>query len=219
VSVSPFRPDLIEVWIFRTEKAGLPTVAGWVPGPIGRRQGPDGAGGAAATAPGIHVAAPETQVAAPETQVAAPGTSTEILMLRRSPSKIVLPGLWQCVSGSLEDGESIVAGALRELQEETGFGAAEIEGFFDLDQVNQFHAPSVAAIVTSAIFAVRVRAGAEPALSHEHDAMRWVPPAEALELAIWPAYRESIRRIQENLLDPERAIWFELTLGGQRARR
>ena len=217
--MSPFRPDLIEVWIFRTEKAGLPTVAGWVPGPIGRRQGPDGAGGAAATAPGIHVAAPETQVAAPETQVAAPGTSTEILMLRRSPSKIVLPGLWQCVSGSLEDGESIVAGALRELQEETGFGAAEIEGFFDLDQVNQFHAPSVAAIVTSAIFAVRVRAGAEPALSHEHDAMRWVPPAEALELAIWPAYRESIRRIQENLLDPERAIWFELTLGGQRARR
>ena len=217
--MSPFRPDLVEVWIFRTEKAGLPTVAGWVPGPIGRRQGPDGAGGAAATAPGIHVAAPETQVAAPETQVAAPGTSTEILMLRRSPSKIVLPGLWQCVSGSLEDGESIVAGALRELQEETGFGAAEIEGFFDLDQVNQFHAPSVAAIVTSAIFAVRVRAGAEPALSHEHDAMRWVPPAEALELAIWPAYRESIRRIQENLLDPERAIWFELTLGGQRARR
>jgi 8-oxo-dGTP pyrophosphatase MutT (NUDIX family) len=219
VSVSPFRPDLIEIWIFRTEKAGLPTVAGWVPGPIGRRQGPDGAGGAAATAPGIHVAAPETQVAAPETQVAAPGTSTEILMLRRSPSKIVLPGLWQCVSGSLEDGESIVAGALRELQEEIGFGAAEIEGFFDLDQVNQFHAPSVAAIVTSAIFAVRVRAGAEPALSHEHDAMRWVPPAEALEMAIWPAYRESIRRIQENLLDPERAIWFELTLGGQRARR
>jgi 8-oxo-dGTP pyrophosphatase MutT (NUDIX family) len=219
VSVSPFRPDLVEVWIFRTEKAGLPTVAGWVPGPIGRRQGPDGAGGAAATAPGIQVAAPGIHVAAPETQVAAPGTSTEILMLRRSPSKIVLPGLWQCVSGSLEDGESIVAGALRELQEETGFGAAEIEGFFDLDQVNQFHAPSVAAIVTSAIFAVRVRAGAEPALSHEHDAMRWVPPAEALELAIWPAYRESIRRIQENLLDPERAIWFELTLGGQRARR
>jgi hypothetical protein len=49
--------------------------------------------------------------------------------------------------------------------------------------------------------------------------MRWVSPADGLELAIWPAYRESIRRIVENLLDPERAIWFELTLGGQRARR
>jgi hypothetical protein len=49
--------------------------------------------------------------------------------------------------------------------------------------------------------------------------MRWVSPADALELAIWPAYRESIRRISENLLAPERAIWFELTLEGQRARR
>ena len=66
----------------------------------------------------------------------------EILLLRRSPAKHVLPGLWQCVSGSLEDGESIAAGALRELQEETGFGAAEIEAFFDLDQINQFHEPS-----------------------------------------------------------------------------
>ena len=110
-------------------------------------------------------------------------------------------------------------GALRELSEETGFGAEEIEAFFDLDQVNQFHEPSVGAIVTSAIFAVRVRAGAEPVLSHEHDAVGWVSPAGALELAIWPAYRESVRRIEENLLDPERAIWFELTLGGQRARR
>jgi hypothetical protein len=59
----------------------------------------------------------------------------------------------------------------------------------------------------------------EPVLSHEHDAMRWVTPVEALELAIWPAYRESIRRIEENLLDPARAIWFELTLDGERARR
>jgi hypothetical protein len=49
--------------------------------------------------------------------------------------------------------------------------------------------------------------------------MRWVSPSEALELAIWPAYRESIRRIQENLLDAERAIWFKLTLGGHRARQ
>ena len=74
-------------------------------------------------------------------------------------------------------------------------------------------------IVTSAVFAVRLVDGAEPTLSHEHDAMRWVSPDEALELAVWPAYRESIRRIVDNLLDPERAIWFELTLAGERARR
>jgi len=148
----------------------------------------------------------------------AAGAGAEILMLKRAPGRI-LPGLWQCVSGSLEAGESVPAGALRELLEETGFGAPEIECFFDLDQVNQFHEPSVGAILTSSIFAVRVKRTARVQISHEHDEMRWVSPSAALDLAVWPAYRESIRRIQENLLDPKRAIWFELTLDGQRVKQ
>ncbi|MEA2610080.1 MAG: dihydroneopterin triphosphate diphosphatase, partial [Chloroflexota bacterium] len=62
----------------------------------------------------------------------------EILLMRRSAGRI-LAGLWQGVSGSLEPGERIASGALRELHEETGFGAGEIEAFYDLDQVNLFH--------------------------------------------------------------------------------
>ena len=138
--------------------------------------------------------------------------------MRRSPGRI-LAGLWQCVSGSLEAGERIVEGALRELREETGFDAASIDGLFDLDQVNQFHEPSVDAIVTAAIFAVRVRPGSEPVLSHEHDALQWVDPRAALEIAVWPAYRESIRRIVADLANrdaPDRAAWFRLGLDGRR---
>ena len=166
--MSPLRPDLVDVWMFREAGGG-------------------------------------------------PERGLEILMLRRSAGRI-LPGLWQCVSGRLEAGESIPAGALRELREETGFGPGQIEAFYDIDQVNQFHEPSMGAVVTSVIFAVRLRPGSEPVLSGEHDAMTWVSPAEADHLAIWPAYRESIRRIVENLADAERAAWFELTLGGERAR-
>ena len=186
--MSPFRPDLVDVWIFRrADGPGREEVGGAVGG------GPEAVGGD-------------------------PEPGLQILLMRRSPGRI-LPGLWQCVSGSLEAGESVTDGALRELREETGFGPAEVEAFFDLDQVNQFHEPSFRAIVTSAIFAVRVGVAAEPVLSHEHDAMRWASVDEAMGLAIWPAYRESIRRIAENLLDPDRSIWFELTLDGERARR
>jgi 8-oxo-dGTP pyrophosphatase MutT (NUDIX family) len=161
-----------------------------------------------AAAPGIGTPASEV----------APDSPIEILLLRRGEGDI-LPGLWQSVSGGVEPGEAAAAAALRELSEETGFGPDAIAAFYHLDQVNQFHEPSLGGIVSSVVFAARVVAGAEPVLSAEHDSMRWVLPDEALRILVWPGYRESIGRIVENLLDPERAIWFELTLGGERAQR
>jgi dATP pyrophosphohydrolase len=145
------------------------------------------------------------------------GPPLEILLMRRSPGRI-LPGLWQCVSGSLEPDERVSAGALRELAEETGIDARSIAAFYDLDLVNQFHEPTYDAVVTSAVFAVLVAPAVEPVLSREHDAARWEPFERAIVDVVWPGYREAIRRIGENLVDPVRAEWFELTLSGDRAR-
>ena len=168
--MSPFRPDLVDCWIYRV----------------------------ATSARSVK--------------------SIEVLLLRRAPGRI-LPGLWQCVSGSLETGERIAVGALRELTEETGFGPAQIEGFYDLDLVNQFHEPSVDAIVTAACFAVRLRPRSEPRLSAEHDEARWLPLDEALTEVVWPGYRTAIERIRDDLSDPERATWFALGFDGGRTER
>ena len=157
-----FRPDLVDVWIYRLADAG-----------------------------------------------------PEILLMRRAPGR-VLPGLWQCVSGSLEPGERVTAGALRELAEETGFDRAAIEAFYDLDLVNQFHWAPADAIVSAAVFAARVGTGAEPHLSHEHDAARWLPLDEARAEVVWPGYRVAIDGIAVDLADPDRAAWFELDLAGER---
>jgi len=157
--VSPYRPDLVDVWIF-------------------------------------HVA---------------PVRGLEILMMRRAPGRI-LAGLWQGVSGGLEAGERIVDGALRELAEETGIGPDRVDAFYDLDQVNTFHVAAVDAILVSAVFAARVAPGVEPRLSHEHDAAEWLAVDEAIRRSVWPAYRESIRRIVDHLADPDMAQWFVIPL-------
>jgi dihydroneopterin triphosphate diphosphatase len=165
--MSPFRPDLVDVWVYRVTRS----------------------------ARGVE--------------------QREILLLRRAAGRI-LAGLWQCVSGSLEDGERVALGALRELHEETGFDTADIVTFYDLDLVNQFHEPSVDGIVTAAVFAVEVRAEAEPTLSHEHDGARWLPIEDAHGEVIWPGYRTAIERIRDDLSAPDRAPWFALTLDGAR---
>jgi 8-oxo-dGTP pyrophosphatase MutT (NUDIX family) len=142
----------------------------------------------------------------------------EILLIRRAPHRI-FPGLWQCVTGGVEPGERIPAAAMREVEEETSLGRAEIEGFYDLDQVAPFYDEGADSVVVSAIFAARARPDAAPRASWEHDALRWVPAAEAPSLAIWPSYAESIRRVRDVLLDPALAPWFALDADGNRTAR
>ena len=148
-----------------------------------------------------------------------PGSDgVEILLIRRAPHRI-FPGLWQCVTGRIEPGERVPMAALREVEEETGLGREAIEAFYDLDQVAPFYDEARDAVVTSAIFAVRVRWDAVAQHSGEHDGLRWVPAVAAPSLAIWPSYAESVRRVREQLMDPALARWFELDLDGRRLAR
>lgn len=141
----------------------------------------------------------------------------ELLLLRRASGR-PLAGLWQCVTGSIEPSERVALAAVRELEEETGFGADAVEAFYDLDLVSLFHWPDADGVLSEVVFAARVGAGAEPVLSHEHDTSRWVGPDEAVGLAVWPAYREAIERLATVLPDPDRAAWLETRLDGSRVR-
>lgn len=142
----------------------------------------------------------------------------EILLIRRAAHRI-FPGLWQCVTGGVEPGERVPMAALREVEEETGFGADAVEAFYDLDQAAPFYDESADALVVSAIFAVRVHPDAVARTSHEHDAARWTAAGDAPGVAIWPSYAESVRRVRDLLLVPVIGRWFELDRQGRRVAR
>jgi dATP pyrophosphohydrolase len=118
----------------------------------------------------------------------------QILLLHRAPGRI-FSGIWQPVTGGLEEGERIVEGALRELVEETGIDPTGIETLFGLDQVNIFHADHIDMLQAEAVFAAELKPHVEATLSEEHDDQRWVTAHEALEMVLWPAYREAIGQI------------------------
>ena len=136
-----------------------------------------------------------------------PELGLEILLIRRAAGRIY-PGIWQCVTGGLEGDEKVVDGALRELEEETGFTQPDIEALYGLDQVNLFHADHLDALMAEAVFAAQVRPGREPRLSHEHDAARWVSADEAREAVVWPAYRSAIEQLEWLVGHPQHAPWL-----------
>jgi ADP-ribose pyrophosphatase YjhB (NUDIX family) len=102
-------------------------------------------------------------------------------------------------------GRTIVDGALREVVEETGFGAADLEAVFETDIVNVFHERAVDGLMVEAVFAARVRPDAEVVLSEEHDDLRWLAPADAHELVPWPAYHRAIEQVEWLVANPEKA--------------
>ena len=133
----------------------------------------------------------------------------EILLIRRAPGRIYA-GVWQCVTGRLEGDERIVDGALREVTEETGLAGADIDAVFDTDLVNWFHEQSVDGIWCEAVFAARVHRGVEIRLSEEHDDLRWVTPAEARDLVVWPAYERAIDTVAWLVDNPDKTSHYRL---------
>ena len=109
------------------------------------------------------------------------------------------PGLtqaetWQAVHGMIEEQESAVAAARREMIEETGL---QPERFFKLDYVETFYSDITDAVHAVPTFAAFVPSAPAAIISAEHTAFEWCSPDEARERFVFRGQREAVQMIAD----------------------
>lgn len=121
----------------------------------------------------------------------------ECLLLRQTKGKLV--GNWQMISGKLIDGERVVAGAIRELREETGLIPSK---FYSADVVETFFVPGQDAIFFAPVFVAFVEIKEPITLSKsEHDAYQWISIEKALLHLEFSGQRKALEHIEKEFIN------------------
>ena len=133
-------------------------------------------------------------------------SSREYLLLHRVPDH---GGFWQSVTGSLEEGESYLDAAVREVAEETGIAIDEKQ-LIPLDLVNRFeiaavwrsrYAPGIT-VNEEVCFALRVEKCQIKIDPSEHDGCRWVPYDAACKMLYWESTKRAFIAAEQLRLPP-----------------
>lgn len=119
------------------------------------------------------------------------GPTLQVLLLRRAPGGRC-PGSWEAVHGTIEPNETPVQASVRELREETGLTPLRL---YNLSRVESFYLHTRDEVALIPQFAAFVAPDATPRVSAEHDALEWLPPAEAAGRFAWPRERRALNDI------------------------
>lgn len=118
----------------------------------------------------------------------------EFLLIKRSDDDELFPGLWQMVTGSINEGEKAYETALREIQEETGLVPLK---FWIAPNVNSFYNQIKDVINFIPVFAALVEKNSKVILSNEHSDYKWVQYDEAVKMLVWKGQRNSVDTIHQ----------------------
>ena len=130
-----------------------------------------------------------------------PKAPPECLLLHRSQECSYYPGIWQMLTGKIEEGETVVQAVLREIEEETKLQTATI---FSLNYVSRFFEKQDESIYLVPLFLAVVPHSARVILNPpEHDKYRWCNFQEALRYLTWNQHRKALLHVRREFLERE----------------
>lgn len=130
------------------------------------------------------------------------GGEVEFLQIRRAEKAPSYAQTWQVVYGGIEEGETAVEAALREVKEEIGCVPAAM---WQVEYVETFYFKPKDQVVMMPVFAVELERAAQIVLNQEHDAFRWIREAQIANDVLWKTQREAMGLILQSLRQPTAA--------------
>lgn len=128
------------------------------------------------------------------------------LILQRSETEKVYPGIFQFITGTIEEGEKAIAAAKREMFEEIGLHPKK---FWVLPTVNSFYIYTQDIVNLSPMFLAEVESNASPVLSSEHQAYGWYNFEGAVNILAWHGQRQALKIVDDFLTGKDE--WGKLT--------
>ncbi len=128
----------------------------------------------------------------------------EYLVLKRAESDSY-PGLWQPVTGSINEDEKAYETALREITEETGLLPKRI---WVAPNINSFYVYQNDQLNFVPVFAAEIEPDNVVKISKEHSEYSWVSKEEAKNKYAWHGQRLSVDIIAEYFVDFNSALSF-----------
>lgn len=128
----------------------------------------------------------------------------EFLLLKRANNEMY-PGLWQMVTGAIDENEKAFQTALREIKEESNLTPVK---FWVVPIINSFYSREKDELCMIPVFAAMVDQRIQVVISNEHSDFNWVAKDEAKKLLAWPGQRKSIDIIYEYFKNQQSFLKF-----------
>jgi dihydroneopterin triphosphate diphosphatase len=130
----------------------------------------------------------------------------EQLILKRSPEARPYPNNWQVVTGRIDNNETALDTAFREIAEETGFESPI--NAWNLPFVASFYIARKDEIGFSPVFVFEIDSNSEVVLSCEHTEYKWIDISEIDKFVHFPSQVAASEILQKYILDnPENDMY------------